>query len=169
MFSIADFLDRAKARGSIESDYRLAKVIGKSHQLISGYRLGKSLPDEVVIEQLCALSGDDPDLIAAQIQAARSKDGPARAMWARIADRLASDRRKAARGVETALLSVLFAIGFIAISPLPVRADTQELQIIGRLDFLHIVSTGVFVSLERLRWRTKGFPGLLRLCWLAWR
>jgi transcriptional regulator with XRE-family HTH domain len=107
MFSIADFLDRAKARALIDSDYRLAKVIGKSHQVISGYRSGKSLPNESVIEQLCALSGDDPDLIAAQIQAARVEDGPARDLWTRIALRLAG-------GASTAVLSVCFAIALIA-------------------------------------------------------
>lgn len=85
MFSVAEFLDRAKVRANIESDYRLAKVIGKSHNVISGYRHGKSLPEESVIEQLCALSGDDPDLIAAQIQAARSKTPEARTMWLRVA------------------------------------------------------------------------------------
>lgn len=57
MFSVADFLDRAKARASIVSDYQLAKVIGKNHSVISGYRAGKSLPNESVIEQLCALTG----------------------------------------------------------------------------------------------------------------
>lgn len=77
MFSVANFLDRAKARASIDSDYRLAKVIGITHSVISGYRAGKSLPNESVIEQLCGLSGDDPDYIAAQIQAARAQEGPA--------------------------------------------------------------------------------------------
>jgi hypothetical protein len=90
MFSIANLLDSAKARASIESDYRLAKVIGKSHQVISGYRSGKSLPEESVIEQICSLSGDDSGVVAAQIQAARSKSPEAVNMWLMIAQRLAA-------------------------------------------------------------------------------
>lgn len=90
MFSIAEFLDSVKARASIDSDYRLAKVIGITHGAMTHYRMGRTLPNESVIEQLCALSGDDPDYIAAQIQAARAKDGPARVMWSRIAARLRS-------------------------------------------------------------------------------
>lgn len=74
MFFIANLLDSAKAKANIESDYRLAKAIGKSHQVIIAYRVGKSLPEESVIEQLCALSGDDAGVIAAQIQARTQQD-----------------------------------------------------------------------------------------------
>lgn len=160
MFSIAEFLDRAKARASIESDYRLAKVIGITHSGISSYRMGKTLPNESVIEQLCALSGDDPDLIAAQIQAARAKDAPARQMWNRIAMRLAG-------GASTAILSVLFSIGLIAGMAPDARAGEVPPVKVSVLELLYIVSSGVFVSvgarLVRLRWRCPGLPGLFRL------
>ena len=164
MFSIAEFLDRAKARASIDTDYRLGKVIGISHQVISGYRLGKSLPNESVIEQLCALSGDDPDFIAAQIQAARAKDAPARVMWSRIAARLAG-------GASTAILSVLFSIGLIAGTTQDAMASSlTDLQNAESQQFIHRIKY-VFVSgcirLERLRHTLKGLPGFLRLCWLS--
>lgn len=125
MFSIAEFLERAKAGAGIDTDYRLGKVIGISHQVISGYRLGKSLPSESVIEQLCALSGDDPGVIAAQIQAARSKTPEAVNMWLMIAKRLAG-------GASTAILSVLFAISLIAGGAVDARAgglvDAQSVK-----------------------------------------
>lgn len=114
MFSIANLLDSAKAKAVIESDYRLAKIIGISHSAMTHYRMGRSLPNEKVIEQLCALSGDDPGVIAAEIQAARSKSPEAVNMWLMIAQRLSSDRRQTVRAVSTAILSVLFSLVLIA-------------------------------------------------------
>lgn len=116
MFLIADLLDRAKARANIDSDYRLAKVIQKTQSAISGYRHGKSLPDESVIEQLCALSGDDPDLIAAQIQASRAQTPAAKNLWLRVAARMAGR-------ANVDILPILFAICLIAASALPARAS----------------------------------------------
>lgn len=148
MFSIAEFLDRAKSRASIESDYRLAKVIGITHSGISSYRMGKTLPNESVIEQLCALSGDDPDLIAAQIQAARAKDAPAQVMWSRIAARLAG-------GASTAILSVLIFISLIAANVHDARASAQANPAPVTLSNIYIVSitflTVLALWLVRLR------------------
>jgi len=81
MFSIADLIDRAKAGGNIDSDYRLAKVIGITHSAVSNYRAGKSMPDARVLEQLCALSGDDLAVFAAQIQAERERTPEGKNMW----------------------------------------------------------------------------------------
>lgn len=107
MFSIADLLERAKAGAIIDSDYRLAKVIGITHAAISNYRVGKTMPDERVLSQLCALSGDDVAVWAAQIQAVRARTPEGRSMWESIAARLS--------GVATpAILSVLIAIGLVA-------------------------------------------------------
>lgn len=159
MFSIAAFLDRAKAKSSIDSDYRLAKVIGITHSGISSYRMGKSLPNESVIEQLCALSGDDPDLIAAQIQAARAKEGPARVMWSRIAARLAG-------GASTAILSVCVTIALIAASASDARAATVRglkasdvtCDTSYKVRFLSVA----YAVLVRLRLSFYGFTLLLR-------
>lgn len=161
MFSVAEFLDRAKVRANIESDYRLAKVIGKSHNVISGYRHGKSLPEESVIEQLCALSGDDPDLIAAQIQAARSKTPEARTMWLRVAARMAGH-------AQPAILAALFAIALIAGYASPAKAAQWVSLQKPQLESLYIVSIGrigragqfLFVRLRR-------FPAFFWLCTLC--
>lgn len=119
MFLIADLLERAKAGAGIDSDYRLAKIIGITHGAMSHYRMGRTLPNEKVIEQLCALSGDDPDLIAAQIQAARAPNEAAKNLWLRIAARLGG-------GVSTAVLSVLFTIGLIALPADPAQAASAQ-------------------------------------------
>ena len=160
MFSIAEFLDSVKARASIDSDYRLAKVIGKTHQAISSYRAGKTLPNESVIEQLCALSGDDPDYIAAQIQAARSQDGPARVMWSRIAARLSG-------AATTAILSVCFTISLIAASASDARATTLDAYKTGGVTLLYIVSSTFLSVRVRLRSMLYGFTLLLRAFALA--
>jgi hypothetical protein len=160
MFSIADLLERAKARANIESDYRLAKVIGKSHQVISAYRVGKSLPEESVIQQICALSGDDPDVIAAQIQAARSKSPEAKNLWLRVAARMSG-------AATTAILSVCFAIALIAAPASDARATTLDLHKTGQVNLLYIVSNTILSVQTFLMVRLRRFPGLFRLCFFA--
>lgn len=119
MFSIANLLDSARAKANIESDYQLAKAIGITHQAMSAYRAGKTLPNARVIEQLCALSGADAGLTAAQVEAARAADGPVRLMWESVAKRLSG-------AASTAILSVVFAISLIAGYADPARASALD-------------------------------------------
>lgn len=155
MFSIADLLDRARASGSIVSDYQLAKVIGISHQAMTHYRMGRTLPNESVIEQLCALSGDDPGVIAAQIQSARSKTPEAKNMWLMIAKRLAG-------GASTAILSVLVTISLIAGYAPSARASERFDAQTGKLNGLYIVSITFLSVGDFLRVRLRS------LCALFW-
>ena len=46
------------------------------------------MPDARVLEQLCALSGDDLAVVMAQIQAERERTSEGRALWLRVAARL---------------------------------------------------------------------------------
>lgn len=156
MFSIANLLDRAKAKANIDTDYRLCKVLDLNHQVISGYRAGKSLPNEKIIEQLCALSGDDAGVIAAQIQAERSKTPEAKNMWLMVAARL----RGAA---QTAILSVCFAIALIALPAQDARASTLNAYKTGEVNLLYIVSIAFLSVGEFLRVRLRRFAGLFRL------
>lgn len=161
MFSIANLLDSAKAKANIETDYRLGKALGINHQVISGYRLGKSLPNELIIGQLCALSGDDPDVIAAQIQAARSKTPEAKNLWLRVAARMAG-------GATTAILSVCFAIALIAgYAPTAGAGEVWGIknpvtqQSIHRINCVYVRATAfILVRLRRC-------AGVLRLCFAA--
>lgn len=116
MFSIAELLDRAKANANIESDYRLAKVLRINQTRLSNYRTGRNLPEAELVEALCALSGDDAGIVAAQVEAARAKEGPVRMMWLDVAKRLAG-------GATTAMLSLVFAIFLIAGSAGEARAS----------------------------------------------
>lgn len=149
MFSIANLLDRSLSRGSIVSDYQLAKVIGITHQAISGYRTGLALPKDKVIAQLCALSGDDPHLILAQIQAERASSPEAKNLWQTLILRLSA-------GTSTAILSVLFAIGAIASTSNDARASDSQPQNTSFMDSLYIVFTAMLSGWLCLsaRWRT---------------
>lgn len=163
MFSIADLLDRAKAGGQIDTDYRLAKVIGINQQNITSWRHKNVLPNEKVIEQLCALSGDDPDLIAAQIQAARASTPEAKNLWLRVAARMQG-------AATTAILSVCFAISLIAMSAQDARATTIQAHQSGQFNILYIVSStilsvGEFLQVRLRRWQAQ-IGGLWRLSFL---
>lgn len=99
MVNIASLLDKAKVIHSLKSDYKLALVMGVSQTSLIHYRQGKTLPDERVITKICGLTGDDPDLLMAEIEAHRAKTDEARAIWQSIAKRLAA---AAAAGIVSA-------------------------------------------------------------------
>lgn len=161
MFSVAALLDRAMKNARIESHYRLAKVIGVSQGTMGGYKSGKTMPDERVLEQLCALSGDDVAVMAAEIQAERARTQEGKAMWLMIAKRLAG-------GVSTAILSVLFAIGLIAEPVDSVRAGEVPAFQKAAIDKLYIVSSAILSAhtflLVRLRCRWQPIMRLAALC-----
>lgn len=160
MFSVANLIDAAKARANIETDYRLAKVIGISHQGMTNYRTGKSLPAESTIEQLCALSGDDPDIIAAQIQAARSKTPEAKTMWLRVAARMAGR-------VQTAFLSVVITIALIAGFAIDSRSSERINAKTGQVDLLYIVCSTFLSVCDFLRVRLRWFAAICKLGFLS--
>ena len=113
------------------------------------------MPDERVLEQLCALSGDDVAVFAAHIQAERARTPEGKNLWAMIAARLAG-------GAQTAFLSVLFSIGLIAATAQEARAGAAPPSQISLMSVLYIVSSSVFVSARRglVRLRQSGhlFP-----------
>jgi hypothetical protein len=122
--------------------------------------MGKILPNESVISQLCALSGDDPGVIAAQIQAARSKTPEAVNMWNLIAKRLAG-------GASTAILSVCFAIALIAAPASDARASTLNAYKTGEASLLYIVSSTFLTVGEIAMVRLRQWAGFFRLCLAA--
>jgi len=155
MFSVANLLDRAKAKANIESDYRLAKVLRINQSAVSNYRGGR-LPSVEIIEALCALSGDDAGAVAAEVEAARAADGPVRNMWLSVAARL----RGAA---STAILSVCFAIALIAFPASDARAVTVDAYKTGSVNLLYIVSSTFLSVGDFLRVRLRRWSGVFRL------
>jgi transcriptional regulator with XRE-family HTH domain len=110
MLKISELLDKSKACASIDTDYRLAKVLGITHSAITNYRMDRTLPDERVIQKLCALTGDDPDILTAQLQSRRARTEEGRLLWLRIAARLQGGMATAASVVMTCVLSLLFTL-----------------------------------------------------------
>ncbi len=104
MFDTAEYLDRVKRKAGIESDYRLAKLAGIDQPTLSRYRTGKGFPGEEAIEKFCKLTGEDPCVIAAEIQAARSHNPCARSLWQSVAHRLS------AGGALPSAMPVLFCV-----------------------------------------------------------
>jgi transcriptional regulator with XRE-family HTH domain len=106
MFEVGTFLDRAKQRARLPSDYALAKRLGVLPSRISNWRRGENVPDERAITKLCELAGEDPDFTIAAIQALRASNDDARRAWTQIANRL--------RHPTTAKIAVALAIIFVA-------------------------------------------------------
>ena len=156
MYSIADLIERAKSNSNIESDYRLSKIIGINQSAFGNYKAGRSWPTDKILSQLCALSGDDVAVVAAQVQAERSQSEEGRGMWLMIAKRLQG-------AATTAILSVCFAISLIALPATDARAATVEAYRDGGVNLLYIVSTTFLTVGDFLAVRLRRFAGLWRL------
>jgi transcriptional regulator with XRE-family HTH domain len=89
MLDTQQVLDLARERAGIQSDYRLAQLLGVSKQSITHYRQGRTAPDERVSARLAELAQLDPDLVAVWMQLERARSDEARATWRSVADRLA--------------------------------------------------------------------------------
>lgn len=107
--NIAELLDKAILMHRLSSDYKLALVMGIDSKSMSNYRHGKTLPDTRVIALLCDLTGDDPAMLAAEIEVERAKTPEARAVWISVLSRL---RETAAQTVSTGVFAAL-ALGLL--------------------------------------------------------
>lgn len=119
--NIAAHLDKAKVIHRLSSDYKLALVMGVDHKSLANYRAGKTLPDARVISLLCGLTGDDPTLLAVEIEEQRAKTDEARNLWHAVAQRLQA-------GAAAAIFSVLFVLGFGSGLPMDAHASAPTFQ-----------------------------------------
>ena len=117
MREIDRLLDNIKTREGLRSDYKLALFLQIPESTIASYRHGRSLPDERACQKLGAALGEDGDVLAARMYADRSRNDESRAIWTRIADRLAS---------AAVAIFAASAITLIATNPLPARAEPQK-------------------------------------------
>lgn len=106
-FAIGSVLDLARERHGLKSDYKLSLYLGIADGSIRNFRHGRTLPDERICKLLAEAAGIDPLVLAAQVQAQRSKTDDARSLWEAIADRL---QMSAAHSLAV-ILSVVFAMG----------------------------------------------------------
>ncbi|AOS79201.1 hypothetical protein Q5W_09610 [Hydrogenophaga sp. PBC] len=121
--NIAALLDKAKVMHRLSSDYKLALVMGVKQTTLANYRTGKTLPDARVIGLICDLTGDDPALLAAEVEEQRATTDEAKAIWHQVAVRL---QQAAAAGVFSVLAAVALAVGLPSGEA---RADTLKPQL----------------------------------------
>ena len=87
--STVELLDAAKRAQGVESDYRLAKLLGvkAGSSVVGTYRSGRNYPDDNIAQRLADLAGLDRGYVVACIHAERAGEGEG-GFWHRIADRL---------------------------------------------------------------------------------
>lgn len=103
-------VDQIKNRHDLKSDYAVCKAFGLSPQNFSNWRAGRSHPDEKMCGILAEAAGIDPLVLAASMQAQRSKTEEARSMWAMIAERL----QMVPQALAAAFFAMIFATAFVA-------------------------------------------------------
>ena len=121
-FSITEILDKAREAHGLKSDYALGKAFDIPLNSIGHWRHGRALPDERSCRLLAEAAGIDPLILAAQVQAQRSKTAEARSLWEAIAARL----QVAAHGLAAAIFSVLIATEFVATDASAASAATEH-------------------------------------------
>jgi transcriptional regulator with XRE-family HTH domain len=142
VINTSDLLDKAKVIHNLPSDYKLALVMGISHSALTNYRQGKTLPDARIIQLICELTGDDPALIAVQIEAQRAKTSEARSLWDLVAKRL-----------QAAALAAIFAAVCVGtLAPLPSYAEAYQVTPGTPAKNLYIVEHGRFLARRLRRW-----------------
>ena len=103
-------IDLIKERHGLKSDYAVCKAFDLSPQNVSGWRKERSYPDEKMCGILAQAAGIDPLVLAASMQAQRSKTEEARSLWAMVAERL----QMLPQALAAAFFAVLFATSFVA-------------------------------------------------------
>lgn len=133
-FDINEVLDAIKKRHDLKSDYKLGVYLGITNGSIRNFRHGRSLPDERICGLLAKAADIDPLVLAANVQAQRSKTEEARSMWAMIAERL----QTLSPGVAAALLSVAAASSFVA-------DDAYAASVSDRTDFAQVSPNNLYI------------------------
>lgn len=150
----AEFLDLARTRAGLKSDYQLAKRLGITRQYVSKMRAGIVPIPEHVAEELGDLTGIDGGVIYAEMMAARAKRTDARTFWERIARSLA------------AALAVVFVGFFVSATDAPAapRASAHDIHYAHwpRRAWRRLCAacTGLFEPARTVRWRAHRYlPG----------
>ncbi|MBV8635554.1 MAG: helix-turn-helix domain-containing protein [Burkholderiaceae bacterium] len=79
--STLDYLDEAKAKHGLPSDYALSKALGLTTSAISNYRAGRSRIDDDVALKLANLTGRNPLEVIAAANMERAKTPEMAAIW----------------------------------------------------------------------------------------
>jgi len=95
-----ELLDRAKVFQGVESDYRLAQLLGVHPNNISNYRTGTSFPVNSIAWKLGELAGESPALAVAGVNLDRASNPEDRRIWRSLGAEIlaAAKAREAAEG-----------------------------------------------------------------------
>jgi transcriptional regulator with XRE-family HTH domain len=85
MKNTRDFLQEAKRKNGLESDYALAKLLGISRQRISHYTTGKETLSDEVARRVAAALDYPPAYVMACVHAERAKEKELRKIWEQAA------------------------------------------------------------------------------------
>jgi hypothetical protein len=125
----AQLIDQARARSSILSDYRLAKNLGASSQMVSSWRAGLKYPSTWHIFELAKLAGRNPAEVIAELETER-------------AERAGSvDQAQNWRGVLQRLAGASAAAGVVLMTGAPVPASAAGQTAGASAAPLYIMST----------------------------
>lgn len=105
----AEYIDAAKARLNVSSDYAIAKVIGVPKQRIGDWRTGKRPVPALIAVKLAIILERDPAAVIAELELEREKDPKAQAFWRDFLSR--------ARTAIGATLAVIFIAAALIAAP----------------------------------------------------
>lgn len=93
MSTTCNYLDMAKKKLGVQSDYALAKTLGLRTTAISNYRAGRNHFDDATAIKIAHAIGLDPVEILAAMQVERAKSDEARAVWANLLEKISKGFR----------------------------------------------------------------------------
>lgn len=101
MTTTIEFLDLLKAAYHLDSDYKVAKLIGMTTSSVSAYRKkGVTFDDETAC-RVGTLLNLDPAFVVACMHAERAKSATTKRLWEDLAAHLRRARRKAGSGAQS--------------------------------------------------------------------
>jgi len=107
MKSTEQYLGEVKDRLELPSDYAIAKALGVTRAAVSRYRMGHSMPDDLVCARIAEILGIEPMEVIAATNYQRSKTDEARTLWESIWGKAAG---------AIALNLIAFAVG-VSVAP----------------------------------------------------
>jgi predicted transcriptional regulator len=116
MKSTEQYLGEVKDRLELPSDYAIAKALGVTRAAVSRYRMGHSMPDDLVCARIAEILGIEPMEVIAATNYQRSKTDEARRLWESIWGKVVG---------AIALNLIACVVGALAVAPSPAQASEQ--------------------------------------------
>lgn len=88
MKTTINYLDEAKQKLGIESDYAMAKWLGVGRAAVSNWRVKRNFIDDYAAAKIAEALGIDPMMVIAAANAEREKDVEKRGYWKKYYERL---------------------------------------------------------------------------------